>query len=118
MKLRQLLVLAVLGLLMVAVVQTSGRVDPVLAPPAQVVATDRLDTAVAQLDAWFAVKWQADGVSPTAPASDLAVFRRVSLALFGCGPSLEDLRAFQQDTQPDRLDRWVRQMLRDPRSAG
>jgi hypothetical protein len=118
MKLRQLLVLAVLGLLMVAVVQTSGRVDPVLAPPAQVVATDRLDTAVAQLDAWFAVKWQADGVSPTAPASDLAVFRRVSLALFGCGPSLEDLRAFQQDTQPDRLDRWVQQMLRDPRSAG
>jgi len=118
MKLRQLLVLAVLGLLMVAVVQTSGRVDPVLAQPVPVAASDRLDDAVAQLDAWFAIRWQADGVSPTTAASDLAVFRRVSLALFGCGPSLEDLRAFQRDTQPDRLDRWVQQMLRDPRAAG
>jgi hypothetical protein len=118
MNIRQLFVLAVLGLLMAAVVQTSGRVDPVQVQPPQVAAVDRLDSAVAQLDAWFSVKWQAEGVSPAAAASDLAVFRRVSLALFGCVPSLEDLRAFERDVQPDRLDRWVQQMLRDTRYAG
>jgi hypothetical protein len=118
MKSRQLLVLVALGLLMAVVVRVSGRVDPVQAQPAKISPTDQLDAAVAGLDAWFAVKWQADGVSPAAVADDLAVFRRVSLALFGCGPSLEDLRAFERDTQPDRLDRWIRQMLRDPRFAG
>ncbi|MEY3175203.1 MAG: hypothetical protein RLZZ436_3117 [Planctomycetota bacterium] len=118
MKTRQLIVLAVLGLLMAAVVRTSGRVDPVQAQPAEVAAGDRLDEAVTRLDAWFAIKWQADGVKPTATSGELAIFRRVSLALFGCGPSLEELRAFERDAQPNRLDRWVQQMLRDPRFAG
>ena len=118
MKIRQWLILAVLGLLMTAVVQTSGRVDTISSRPAPVPQRDRLDQAVQQLDAWFQTSWQTADIQPAPPASDLAVFRRVSLALFGCSPSLEDLRAFEQDTAPDRLDRWIRQMLRDPRFAG
>jgi hypothetical protein len=115
---RQWLILAILGLLMTAVVQTSGRVDTVPNPPPAAPAHERLDQPVQLLNSWFQSHWQATNVQPAPPASDLAVFRRVSLALFGCGPSLEDLRAFEQDTAPDRLDRWIRQMLRDPRFAG
>ncbi|MEY3459020.1 MAG: hypothetical protein RL215_2177 [Planctomycetota bacterium] len=118
MNLRQWLVLALLGLLLSAVVQISGHVDhsPPLPPP--ITPEQQLRQAVSQLDEWFTNHWQTAGITPAPETSDLAVFRRASLALFGSSPSLEDLRAFENDTQPDKLERWIQQMLRDPRFAG
>ena len=107
--------LPVLGLLLSAVVQTAGSVETPLSPPAAVPADQRLDTAVAQLNQYFQQQWQQAGLQPAAQADELTVFRRLSLALFGCVPALAEIKAFEQDQQPDRLDRWIVRMLQDDR---
>ena len=107
--------LPVLGLLLSAVVQTAGSVETPLSTPAAVPADQRLDTAVAQLNQYFQQQWQQAGLQPAAQADELTVFRRLSLALFGCVPALAEIKAFEQDQQPDRLDRWIVRMLQDDR---
>ena len=107
--------LPVLGLLLSAVVQTAGSVEAPLSPPAAVPADQQLDTAVAQLNQYFQQRWQQAGLQPAVQADELTVFRRVSLALFGCVPALAEIKAFQQDQQPNRLDRWIVRMLQDDR---
>lgn len=60
----------------------------------------------------------ADANVPIAePADELAVWRRLSLALHGTIPSLEEIRAFESDTNPSRLERQLDRMLEDPRFA-
>lgn len=54
-------------------------------------------------------------VTPAAPVDELTVLRRLSLALHGTIPSLEELRRFEADERPDRLERWTAAMLADPR---
>jgi hypothetical protein len=105
----------VLLLLLVAVVQTAGSVEAPLTAAPEIPAQQRLDTAVQRLNQRFQQRWQQAGLQPVAQADDLTVFRRVSLALFGCVPALAEIRAFEQDQQPDRLDRWIVRMLRDDR---
>ncbi len=105
----------VLLLLLVAVVQTAGSVEAPLTAAPEIPAQQRLDTAVQRLNQRFRQRWQQAGLQPVAQADDLTVFRRVSLALFGCVPALAEIRAFEQDQQPDRLDRWIVRMLRDDR---
>lgn len=53
--------------------------------------------------------------TPLERADDLTILRRLSLALHGTIPSLEEIRRFEADREPDRLDRWTVQMLRDSR---
>ena len=77
--------------------------------------TSAVQPAVQKVDAELERVWQAQGVTPAAPATDLQVLRRLSLALHGTLPSLEELRVFQADERPDRLDHWTRKMLADPR---
>ncbi len=58
----------------------------------------------------------AEADAPVArPSAELAVLRRLSLALHGTIPSLEEIRRFQSDRREDRLTHWSRQMLDDPR---
>ena len=105
----------VLLLLLVAVVQTAGSVEAPLTAAPEIPAQQRLDAAVQRLNQRFQQRWQQAGLQPVAQADDLTVFRRVSLALFGCVPALAEIGAFEQDQQPDRLDRWIVRMLRDDR---
>ena len=105
----------VLLLLLVAVVQTAGSVEAPLTAAPEIPAQQRLDAAVQRLNQRFQQRWQQAGLQPVAQADDLTVFRRVSLALFGCVPALAEIRAFERDQQPDRLDRWIVRMLRDDR---
>lgn len=70
-----------------------------------------------QVDAELENTWAAEGLSPAGRASDLAVYRRLSLALHGTVPSLEELRRFEKDDRPDRLEQWTSGMLEDPRFA-
>lgn len=56
-------------------------------------------------------------VELSAPADELQVLRRLSLALHGTIPSLEELRKFQADQSPQRLLRRIDQMLKDDRFA-
>jgi hypothetical protein len=51
------------------------------------------------------------------PAEDLQVLRRLSLALHGTIPALEEIRQFEADQRPDRLEHWTRRLLADPRFA-
>ena len=67
------------------------------------------------IDSWFEARWEEEGLTPAAPADELEVLRRLSLALHGTIPSLEEIRAFEADAGPDRLDRWTDRMLADRR---
>jgi hypothetical protein len=59
--------------------------------------------------------WKSQDVSPAAPADELKVLKRLSLALHGTIPSLEEIRSFEADDRPHRLDRWTAAMLQDSR---
>ncbi|QDT38155.1 DUF1549 domain-containing protein [Stratiformator vulcanicus] len=50
-------------------------------------------------------------------AEELTILRRLSLALHGTIPSLEEIRRFESDARPDRLDRATKQIIEDPRTA-
>ncbi len=84
--------------------------------------TIALDTAsIAQsagnVDAAFASEWRSAGIEPAAPADDLLVARRLSLALAGTIPSLEEIRHFERLPENERLDIWLAELLADRRSA-
>ncbi|WP_197440825.1 DUF1549 domain-containing protein [Thalassoglobus neptunius] len=70
---------------------------------------------VAAANAELARLWEADGSVRAGEASDLTLLRRLSLALHGTIPSLEELRLFEQDTAPDRINRWCERLLNDNR---
>jgi hypothetical protein len=72
---------------------------------------------VAEVNAVLERIWRDRGVVVAEPADDLLILRRLSLALFGSLPSLEEIRRFEADTAPQRLERWTIQMLRDRRFA-
>lgn len=68
-------------------------------------------------DTFFAEAWSRLNVAQAEPADDLTVLRRASLALHGTVPSLEEIRSFEADEDPDRLRSRVRAMLADSRFA-
>jgi hypothetical protein len=79
-------------------------------------AADHVGT-VLQVDQILSRRWQETGVSPAQTADELTVLRRLSLALHGSIPSLEEIRVFEADAGPDRLERWTERMLADRRFA-
>ncbi|TWU11843.1 hypothetical protein CA54_06550 [Symmachiella macrocystis] len=93
--------------------------DPLRQPrrssPANV--TPSLSSAVATVDDYLNQSWTDANITPAEPADDLQILRRLSLALHGTIPSLEEIRQFQTDTQPNKLRRWTRRLLDDPRFA-
>jgi hypothetical protein len=69
--------------------------------------------AVGQVDRVLESQWADAGVEPAAIADELQVYRRLSLALVGTIPSLEEVRAFEADSSPDRLQRWTAGLISD-----
>ena len=65
--------------------------------------------AVERVDLAFAADWKEKRLKPAAMASDLAVARRLSLALTGTIPSLEEVRAFESFEAESRRERiqWI-----------
>ncbi|MBI3863858.1 MAG: DUF1549 domain-containing protein [Planctomycetia bacterium] len=78
---------------------------------------DDLKAAVARVNASFTDRWKESGIRPAGPADDLQVLRRLSLALHGTIPSLQEIRQFQGDSRADRLEHWTRRLLADRRFA-
>src|SRR5688500_10680885 len=77
-----------------------------------------LAPAVERIDDELEGLWQRNGISGAPPVqNDLAVLRRLSLALHGTIPSLEEVRRFEADRRPDRLAHWTTAMLEDTRFA-
>jgi hypothetical protein len=72
---------------------------------------------VTEVDRAFRSRWQEQGLSPAPRAPELAVMRRLSLALTGTIPSLEEIRRFEARAGGSRLARWLDDLLLDRRSA-
>ena len=64
---------------------------------------------------WFDATWSAESVNSVSRADELTILRRLSLALHGTIPSLEEIREFEDDGAPDRIVRWTDKLLSDPR---
>lgn len=79
--------------------------------------TADIDESIQKVNRFFAHRWSEQSLNPVKKADELAVLRRITLALMGTVPSLEEIRAFEQDSGPDRLQRWTARFLHDPRYA-
>lgn len=104
--------------LVIKAVEVAGRVENLTGTPGEVAPEQQLDAAAKRLNEQFHAQWQSESVQVVNTVDDLAVFRRLSLAMFGTVPSLEDIRAFEADQQPNKIDRWVVTMLQDSRFSG
>jgi hypothetical protein len=78
---------------------------------------DELSQAVLQVNGHFELRWKRQDLIPAQAADELQVLRRLTLCLMGTVPSLEEIRQFEADEQPDRLERWTLEYLDDPRFA-
>ena len=74
-----------------------------------------LAESVQKVDSYFTKRWADEGLVPAKPTDDLTTLRRITLALMGTVPSLEELRAFEADSGADRLHRWTARYLHDAR---
>jgi len=98
-------------------VRSAGHVDSPPRAGAELRDDERIDASVERVNEWFRRHWEREGVQRAASADDLTVFRRLSLALHGTIPSLEEVRSFVSDTSDDRIERWLLKILQDERFA-
>lgn len=76
-----------------------------------------LRAVVEAVDAAFAAGWQQAGIAPAPRADDLAIARRLSLALLGTIPSVEEIRLLEAQPADQRIGWQLRTILADRRSA-
>lgn len=86
-------------------------------PEAASAAVTDPDSIVRRVDRMFVERWRSCELAPAEVADDMTLFRRLSLVLLGTTPSLEEVRLFEADKQPDRIERWTERMLADRRFA-
>jgi hypothetical protein len=72
---------------------------------------------VEQVDAAVRKPWPALQVEPAPLASDLTVARRLSLALTGTIPSVQEIRQFEAQPDDQRLAWWLAGIFQDQRYA-
>jgi hypothetical protein len=72
-------------------------------------------TPVTELNQYFKARWLDQGYPVPKRADELQILRRLSLTLHGTVPSLEEIRQFEADTRPDKIERWTERMLKDKR---
>jgi len=95
------------------------KAEPHATPPATGPSPTRqsiVDSA-RSIDDALAADWEKAGVAPLPRAEDLAIARRLSLALTGSIPSLEEIRAFEAQPAELRLARLTERLSHDPRSS-
>ncbi|QDU62228.1 hypothetical protein Pan216_30950 [Planctomycetes bacterium Pan216] len=74
-------------------------------------------TAAAEIAGLLHVEWEDRSLNPARRVDDLLLARRVSLALVGTVPSLEDIRLIQSWPEETRLRQWTDRLLADRRFA-
>ena len=72
-------------------------------------------STVSNIDKSFEKAWQNTGTPPVDQADDLIIARRLSLALTGTIPSLEEIRAFEQQPEDQRIQWWLSKIFEDRR---
>lgn len=78
---------------------------------------DEFGEVVAQVNGQFHQHWTDHKIQPAPRADDLLIARRLSLALTGTVPSLEEIRALEQVPAADRIEWWTSRLLDDRRYA-
>ena len=73
--------------------------------------------SAAAIDRHLERRWREEGLDPAGPVDEHTVLRRAWLALVGTIPSLEEIRRFDADPSPDRVDRAIAALLGERRSA-
>lgn len=68
----------------------------------------------ARIDHHLEAGWKRAGVTPAAAVADTAFLRRLTLDLTGLIPTTAEVRAFLQDTAPDKRARAVERLLSGP----
>ena len=89
------------------------RIDPRILTEVQ---QTGLPGTLAPLDEAFARAWQTHQLEPTPPADDLTIMRRLSLALTGMPPSLEQIRWVESLPASQRFEQHLAHLLQDPRT--
>ena len=79
--------------------------------------SEEFRSIVAQVDAALRERYTQEGLEPAPPADELTVARRLSLALTGSIPSLQEIRQFEGYQDGHRLQWWLEGILQDRRSA-
>lgn len=79
--------------------------------------SERWPQTTARINQEFEKHWQAQGLPYAERATELAIVRRLSLALTGTIPSVEEIRALEQVNPEDRVEWWVAHLLEDRRYA-
>ncbi len=110
-------ILVVASLAVLTSIAVTSPVQDLNPPELREPVADDLPSVVASVDRLLVSQLSTAGVAPTAKADDLTVLRRLSLALHGTIPSLEEIRRFEADTRPDRLAIWTNALLDDNRFA-
>lgn len=70
-----------------------------------------------EVDRDFQQWWNEKKLEPVSQADELLIARRLSLALTGTIPSLEEIRAFEAQPAEQRMDWWLTRLFADPRSS-
>jgi hypothetical protein len=73
--------------------------------------------ALGRLNAEFREHWKAKAIEAAPRADDLTIARRLSLALTGTVPSVEEIRALERVPSDERLEWWTSHLLEDRRHS-
>src|SRR5436190_2212634 len=91
------------------------RVEPPRAATTSI--SDDLVSTRDAIDAEFRQVWSEQNLQPAPKSDSLTIVRRLSLALTGTAPSLEEIRALEKVPDDRRVQWWVSYLLEDRRFA-
>ncbi|MCA9216709.1 MAG: DUF1553 domain-containing protein [Planctomycetales bacterium] len=75
------------------------------------------ESSAAVVNAAFEASWENENIQTAPKANNLAIARRISLALTGTLPSLEEIRAFEAVSPGQQIQWWTDRLLQDRRSS-
>src|SRR5262245_16736560 len=108
------LCLTLTGLVVARILQRPQFVEPKSFATSRLTASELQNTVHRVNEAWAAA-WQNAGLTPAPKAFTLTVARRLSLALTGTIPSLEEVRAFEVRPDDERVQWWLSHLFEDRR---
>lgn len=93
--------------------------SPPLPVPAPRLPRDQaeIQAVAARVDAAFAAAWTAQNLTPAPKADNLTLMRRLSLALTGSIPSLQEIREAEAAKPADMAAWWLARLLADRRTS-
>ena len=77
----------------------------------------KIEDTVHAVDAAFEAEWKRQNLQPTPTADALIIARRLSLALTGSIPSLQEIRELEAQPEGSRVTWWLGHLLADRRSS-